>query len=101
MNKQVGIIGLGKMGGNVARRLTKKGWKVYGYNRTEAVTKALEKEQINGTYSLEELILSLPTPRVIITILTAGKPTDEMLGKLLVLLEPNDIILEFSNSLFE
>ncbi len=100
MNKQIGIIGLGKMGGNIARRLTDKGWKVYGYNRTAAVTQKLEKEGIIGAYSLEELILGLPKPRVIITILTAGAPTDEMLAALLPLLEPEDIVLEFSNSLY-
>ncbi|HMS22802.1 MAG TPA: NADP-dependent phosphogluconate dehydrogenase [Candidatus Levybacteria bacterium] len=100
MNKQIGIIGLGKMGGNIARRLTEKGWKVSGYNRTAAVTQKLEKEGIIGAYSLEELILGLPKPRVIITILTAGAPTDEMLAALLPLLEPEDIVLEFSNSLY-
>jgi 6-phosphogluconate dehydrogenase len=99
MNKQVGIIGLGKMGGNIARRLTKKGWMVYGYNRTKAVTKNLEQEGIKGVYSLEEFI-NLPKPRIMITVLTAGVPTDEVLEKLLTLLEPEDIVLEFSNSLY-
>lgn len=100
MKKEVGIIGLGKMGGNVARRLSKKGWKVYGYNRTSEVTKKLEKEGVKGIYSLEDLISKLQKPRVIITILTSGKPTDQILEKLVKLLEPNDIIAEFSNSLY-
>jgi 6-phosphogluconate dehydrogenase len=72
---------------------------VYGYNRTKAVTKNLEQEGIKGVYSLEEFI-NLPKPRIMITVLTAGVPTDEVLEKLLTLLEPEDIVLEFSNSLY-
>lgn len=100
-HKQVGVIGLGKMGANVARRLSKKGWDVYGFNRTSEVTKALEKEGIKGVYSLEEMVLSLKKPRVIITILTAGKPTDEILLKLSKKLDRGDIIAEFSNAYYE
>lgn len=101
MKKTVGIIGLGKMGGNVARRLSKKGWNVYGFNRTSDVTRKLEKEGIKGVYSLEELISKLQKPRLIITILTAGKPTDEILLKLTRLLDRGDIIAEFSNAYYE
>lgn len=100
MQKQVGVIGLGKMGANLSRRLSKKGWVVYGYNRTTDVTKQLEKEGIKGAYSLEELVSSLKKPRVIITILTAGNPTDEILLKLSKMLDQGDIIAEFSNSLY-
>ncbi len=100
MKKEIGIVGLGKMGGNVARRLAKAGWHVVGYNRTEDDTRALEKEGIDGAYSFEELISKLSKPRAILTILTAGKPTDEVLVKLTENLDPNDIIIEGANSFY-
>ena len=101
MKKEIGIIGLGKMGGNVARRLTKAGWKVIGYNRSEEDTKQLEKEGIVGAYTISELVKNLSKPRTVITIVTAGKPTDDVINKLLKLLDKNDIIAEFSNSYYQ
>lgn len=101
MKKTVGIIGLGKMGSNVARRLTGKGWKVVGYNRTESVIKNLEKEGITGVYSFEELVSKLKTPRIIINLLPPGDPTDEIIDKTLPLLDQNDIIIEMSNSFYK
>ncbi len=101
MKKEVGIIGLGKMGGNVARRLAKMGWHVVGYNRTADDTKELEKEGIDGAYSIEELVGKLAKPRVVLTILTAGKPTDEVLEQLIKKLEPEDVIVEGANSFYE
>jgi 6-phosphogluconate dehydrogenase len=100
MRKEIGIIGLGKMGGNVARRLSKKGWHVVGYNRTAADTKSLVAEGIDGAYSFEELIKKLKKPRVILTILTAGKPTDGVLKEIVKHLDRDDIIIEGANSLY-
>jgi 6-phosphogluconate dehydrogenase len=100
MEKEIGIIGLGKMGGNVARRLAKKGWHVVGYNRTADDTKALEKEGIDGIYNLNDFRSKLDTPRTILLILTAGKPTDEVLEEIVKHLEPNDIIVEGANSFY-
>lgn len=101
MKKEVALIGLGKMGANVARRLTKKGWHVVGYNRTDVDTKNLEKEGIDGAYSYQEIVKKLAKPRVVLTILTAGKPTDEVLKQLTKVLEPGDIIVEGANSYYE
>ncbi len=100
MKKEIGIIGLGKMGGNAARRLAKKGWHVVGYNRTPDDTKELEKVGIEGAYSYQELVKKLNTPRIILTILTAGKPTDLVLKELLKHLEKDDIIVEGANSFY-
>lgn len=101
LKKEIGIIGLGKMGSNAARRLTKKGWTVVGYNRTESVTKDLEPEGITGTYSLEEFVNKLTAPRTIITLLPPNDATDEMIDKLLPLLDSNDIIMEMANSFYK
>jgi glucose-6-phosphate 1-dehydrogenase len=101
IKKELGIIGLGKMGGNLARQLSGKGWHVVGYNRTSETTKNLESEGIDGAYSLEEFVSKLKKPRIIITILTAGKPTDEIIKKLSKILAKNDTVAEFSNSQYK
>lgn len=101
MEKQIGIIGLGKMGGNVARRLARLEWKVVGFNRTEEVTRNLEKDGITGAYSLEDLVNKLESPRLIINLLPTGVPTDENLEKLLPLLDSSDIIIEMANSYYK
>lgn len=101
MNKEIGIIGLGKMGSNVAKRLAGKGWRVVGYNRTESVTKALEADGIEAAVSLEELVSKLKSPRSLINLLPTGVPTDEMLETILPLLDSSDIIIEMANSFYK
>lgn len=101
LRKEVGIIGLGKMGGNVARRLVRQGWHVVGYNRTASDTRALEAEGVDGAYSIEELVKKLKKPRIILTMLTAGKPTDKVIESLLKYVDRGDIIVESANSFYE
>jgi 6-phosphogluconate dehydrogenase len=104
MEKEVGIIGLGKMGGNVARRLSKKGWKVIGYNRTFEVSRKIKEENLGNfevAKTFSELTEKLSKPRVVINLLPAGSPTDEMLENLLPLLEKDDIIVEMANSFYK
>jgi len=92
------IIGLGRMGANIARRLYKGGHKVFAYNRTHEKTKEIEKEGIIGVYSLEDIPNVLLPPRVVWVMLPAGDPTEEMLEKLTTILSPNDIIIDGANS---
>jgi len=94
---QVVIIGLGRMGANIARRLHKGGHCVFAYNRTPEKTREIEKEGIVGLYSLEE-ILKLSKPRVVWMMLPAGDPTEEMLKKLIDILSLGDIIVDGGNS---
>lgn len=101
MEKQIGIVGLGKMGANAARRLSKMGWTVVGFNRTPDDTKELEKEGITGAYSLEELVSKLSAPRAIITLVPPGAATDETLDTLFPLLSHDDIIIEMANSFYK
>ena len=101
MQKEIGIIGLGKMGSNAARRLAKMGWKVVGYNRTYTVTQELEKEGITGSSSYEDLVRQLTSPRSIINLLPTGEVTDTMLGELLPLLNKEDILIEMANSYYK
>jgi len=95
---KMGIVGLGKMGGNMARRLLRNGIQVAAYNTSPAKTKDLEKEGGQGAYSLEELVSELGSPAVIWLMLPAGKPTEDTVLKLAGLLKPGDTIVEGGNS---
>jgi len=79
LKKEIAIIGLGKMGGNIARQLLDKSWRVVGYNRNENVTREMEKEGLEGAYSFQELIKKINPPRLVWLMLTAGQATDEIL----------------------
>ncbi|PIQ80082.1 MAG: 6-phosphogluconate dehydrogenase (decarboxylating), partial [Parcubacteria group bacterium CG11_big_fil_rev_8_21_14_0_20_41_14] len=111
---EIGIIGLGKMGANLARRLNMKKWKVVGFNRSPDATKELEKEGIVGAYSLSEFVNKLSTPRTVWLMVPAsvktsagklaGKPVDEILfGKngLAQLLKRGDTIIDSGNSFYK
>lgn len=104
--KQFGLIGLGKMGANMARRLAEKGWHVIVYNRTHEVAQKLGQENqiIVPTVSLSELVKKLPSPKVVWLMVPAGKAVDEMLfGKEGVVhyLKRGDIIVDGGNSYYK
>ena len=95
---QVVIIGLGRMGTNIARRLYRGGHQVFAYNRSLEKTKEIEKEGIIGLYSLEDIPRKLSQPRAVWIMLPAGDPIEEMLKKLINLLSREDIIIDGGNS---
>lgn len=100
----IGVIGLGKMGKGIALNLKDHGRKVHVFNRSPDKTKELESDGLNGFYSLKELVDSLPKPRVLWVMLTAGDPTEGViLGKegLINLLEEGDIVVDAANSFFK
>jgi 6-phosphogluconate dehydrogenase len=96
----VGIIGLGRMGGNMARRLHLGGHHVVAYNRTPERTREITGEGIEGAYSLVELRQMLPAPRAVISMLPAGEPTETMIGELIDVLEAGDTIIDGGNANF-
>ena len=98
---QLGLIGLGRMGMNMARRLLKGGHKVVAYNRTPERVKEIIKEGARGAYSLEELVKKLKPPRIIWLMLPAGRPVDEHIEELQGLLDKGDIIIEGGNSFYK
>lgn len=98
---QIGMIGLGRMGMNMARRLLKGGHKVIAYNRTPDKTKEIVKEGAKGVYSLEEFVKTLKHPRVVWLMIPAGKPVDENIEALKSLLDRGDIIVEGGNSFYK
>lgn len=102
----VGIIGLGVMGRSLAINMANNGYRVSGYNRTDGRINKLIREgnqsgNIYGAYSLEALVESLSKPRVIFLMTKSGSPVDEMIEKLIPLLDESDIILDGGNSYYE
>jgi 6-phosphogluconate dehydrogenase len=96
---QIAIIGLGRMGGNMARRLLRDKHEVIVYNRTSAKTDELVREGAIGAYSLEEVADKLKPPRPVWIMLPAGV-VDEYLEKFGQILSPDDVIIDGGNSHF-
>ncbi|MBI3458748.1 decarboxylating 6-phosphogluconate dehydrogenase [Candidatus Azambacteria bacterium] len=104
MGNKIGIIGLGKMGANIATRLVSQKWRVIGFNRSQQITQELEKEGLIGAYSMKELLDKLATPRTVLLMVTAGKPVDEIIfgqDGLAQLLQKGDIIIDGGNSFYK
>ena len=102
--KEIGIIGLGKMGGNAALQLTSKDWKVVGYNRTYSVTQGFSKQGIIPAKDIRELIEKLSKPRVVWLMLPAGQAVDETIfgpEGLARYLSKGDIIIDAGNSFYK
>jgi 6-phosphogluconate dehydrogenase len=92
------MIGLGRMGGNMARRLLRGGHEVVGYNQTPEQTEKIEAEGATGTYSLDELVSKLEPPRIAWAMVPAGPPTEDVVNQLSDLLSPGDIAVDGGNS---
>lgn len=104
MKKQIGLIGLGKMGGGLALNFKDHGWDVVAFNRTTATTDEYATQGITPSYSVEELVSKLDGPRVVWVMLTAGQPTQDMLfgdKGLINYLQQGDIVIEGGNSLYK
>jgi len=95
---ELGMIGLGRMGANMALRLLRGGHRVVGYARhAETVDRIVEKGAI-GAYSLDELVHKLTPPRIIWLMIPAGEPIDETIESLSPILGLGDIIVDGGNS---
>ncbi|HET7103544.1 MAG TPA: decarboxylating 6-phosphogluconate dehydrogenase [Terracidiphilus sp.] len=98
---QLGMIGLGKMGGNMAERLRLSGHQVVGFDfSAEAVAKLTETGNV-GVSSLDELVRNLKGRRAIWIMVPQGDPVDETIAKLEPLLNPGDIIIDGGNSYYK
>ena len=99
---QIGVIGLGRMGGNMSRRLMKAGHSCVVFDANDKPREALAKEGATAVESLEDLVKALKEkPRAIWVMLPAGRITEEMVVRLGGLLEPDDIIIDGGNSLYK
>ncbi|HWC46984.1 MAG TPA: NAD(P)-binding domain-containing protein, partial [Casimicrobiaceae bacterium] len=89
----IGIVGLGRMGGNMARRLARRGVRVVGFDPDEAVLNGIATEGIEVAPSLELLVSALPTPRVVWLMVPAGRVTEQTVDALASLLAAGDAIV--------
>ena len=94
----IGMIGLGRMGGNMAQRLVRGGHRVVGFARNPATRKQVEEKGIAPAVSLEALVNELKQPRVIWIMVPAGAAVDATITALMPLLAPDDVIIEGGNS---
>ena len=98
---QLAILGLGRMGGNMARRLRSAGHDVVGWNRTIEVTEQVAKETgLIVAKTIPELVTKLESPRVLWLMLPAGDVTENTLQELTGLVSKGDIIVDGGNSNF-
>ncbi len=95
---ELAMIGLGKMGLNMATRLTHGGHHVVGYDPAEAAVKEAVTAGIEGAHSLAEAASKLKTPRIFWTMVPAGKITDETIEQLSNLLGKGDVVIDGGNS---
>ncbi|AHD06121.1 NADP-dependent phosphogluconate dehydrogenase [Paenibacillus larvae] len=102
--QQIGVIGLAVMGKNLALNIESRGFTVSVFNRSPEKTKDLMEEakgrNLVGTYSLEEFVNSLETPRKILIMVKAGAATDATIEQLVPLLSEGDILIDGGNAHF-
>ena len=98
---QLAMIGLGRMGMNMARRLLQGGHEVVAYNRTPQKTDELGKQGAVAAYSLAEVVERLSAPRVVWIMLPAGSAVDDHLLQFKDLLSPDDIVIDGGNTFYK
>ena len=105
---KIGMIGLAVMGENLALNIARNGFPIAVFNRdTTKVDKFLKRaasfqdsDKVIGTYSLQDFVTSLETPRKIILLVKAGDPVDAVISQLKPLLSAGDIVIDGGNSFF-
>jgi 6-phosphogluconate dehydrogenase len=98
---QIGVIGLGRMGGNIVRRLTRAGHSCVVYDADPAPGAALAKDGATAVASVPAMVEALAAPRTVWVMLPAGKITEETIRQLAGLMKPGDIIIDGGNTNFK
>ncbi len=98
---QIGMIGLGRMGGNMARRLMNGGHDLVLFNRTAEKMKSFVSEGATGTIDLRDLVSKLDAPRVVWIMLPAGEVTENTMMEIAESLDEGDTIIDGGNSNFK
>jgi 6-phosphogluconate dehydrogenase len=97
---QLGVIGLGRMGANIVRRLLRNGQDCVVFNRSPEKVQQLVEEGAEGAATLQDFVSKLAKPRAIWLMVPAGNPTEQMVSALAQLLEPGDILIDGGNSYY-
>jgi 6-phosphogluconate dehydrogenase len=98
---QLGVIGLGRMGGNISLRLMKAGHKVSVFDRNAAAVQKLAKEGATSGSDLKSLVETLKAPRAVWVMLPSGAITEETITELGTLLQPGDTIIDGGNTFYK
>ncbi|MBV1757316.1 MAG: decarboxylating 6-phosphogluconate dehydrogenase [Dethiosulfatibacter sp.] len=98
---KIGMIGLGKMGYNLALNMRDKGFDVQAYNRSNESVDDIIKDGVSGHYTIESLIAALDDRKVIWMMVPAGKAVDSVIGELSPYLKAGDIVIDGGNSKYE
>jgi len=97
-SKEIGLIGLGKMGRNIGLNMMRNGYKIVAYNRSKEKVDEIGAQGAGKAYSVDELVGRLKQARVIWVMLTAGSATNDMISELAGKLDKGDIVIDGSNS---
>jgi 6-phosphogluconate dehydrogenase len=98
---QLGMIGLGRMGGNIVRRLMKGGHQCVAYDKNPAPGRALAEEGAKAARDLRDLVAQLQAPRAVWVMLPAGAITEQAVSDLAGLLQAGDIVIDGGNSFYQ
>jgi 6-phosphogluconate dehydrogenase len=98
---QIGVIGLGRMGGNITRRLIQNGHAAVVYDHDAHAIATLRQDGAIGAAGIDKLVKQLEPPRAVWLMLPAGKITDDTIDQLAELLAPGDIIIDGGNSFWK
>jgi 6-phosphogluconate dehydrogenase len=95
------MIGLGRMGANISRRLMRGGHQIVGFDRNADAARELASDGASAAASLEQVVAQLEVPRIFWVMLPAGGPTEETVAKIRTLAQPGDVIIDGGNSFFK
>jgi 6-phosphogluconate dehydrogenase len=95
---QLGMVGLGRMGAGIVRRLTRDGHRCVGYDVNADAVQAIESDGIVGARTLEEFAAKLETPRAAWVMVPAGEITSETIRSVAEVFEPGDVIIDGGNT---
>jgi 6-phosphogluconate dehydrogenase len=98
---QIGVLGLGRMGGNIVRRLVGHGHQCVVFDHSPAAVQAVQGSGISGGTDLADLVRRLPVPRVVWVMLPPGEVTEQAVAQLSTLLKAGDIIVDGGNSYYK
>jgi 6-phosphogluconate dehydrogenase len=98
---QLGVVGLGRMGGNIVQRLQRHGHSCVVYDRSAEAIAALTKKGANGSTGLKDLASKLTAPRAIWLMLPAGEATEDAVTELRGTLQSGDIVIDGGNSFYK
>jgi 6-phosphogluconate dehydrogenase len=98
---QIGVIGLGRMGGNITRRLMQNGHEVVVYDHDAKAIEAVSRDGARAAAGLDKLVQQLRPPRAAWVMLPAGKITEDVIGELAKLLQAGDVVLDGGNTFWK